>query len=728
LKKDLVLFRVHRKRIIGLLIVVLPLMIAATGMLWGNSRILDGISHSVDELDELRTWQAVQSAFKNELKRISSILSDNARWDDAVDHSYNQLDKVWLQNTWGMSTIDGNYDTALVINDTGQILFGFQNGQPVSGNAHQLYGSSIKKLVLDLARDTSTFNVSHTLVKTQSGIAALAAAPILPHSPNKKFVAPKTHILVFSKAITDSTLRQMSEQYVVKNMKLQNDGLNHSSRFTLTDTWGSTVSAVSWSPAKLGGLARGTYLWSSISAVAALLAAMAPVSLGLGYTLSKLDQKERAANKAARHDILSGLPNRLHLNEFLEKQLAVQPAAHFSVMLIDLDGFKMVNDVFDHATGDKLIVAVAAGLQCLVNKNCIVARLGGDEFAIAIIAPDPIQEARVTAENILKFLSEPFDLDGRTAFVGASIGIALATPDITEAQELMRRADIAMYNVKASGGNNLRFFETTLDSRDSENLLIADELRSLLNRKEFDINYQPLVDAKTHKTIGVEALARWPKQSQHQWRPDRFIAVAEQFGLIDKLCMLLLKKAFQDCKAWPELRLSVNISPVQLNNRDIVAEIIAVATEANFDLGRLEVEFTEAILIKNSKQAQDVIRQFKQQGVHVGLDDFGTGYASVGYLRDFNFDTIKLDRSLTRQTASSADALQVVQGTILIAKGLSATVVAEGIETQEEANIMYLAGCQLMQGYFFCKPLPADEITNLLQTTPGLNGDQLASA
>jgi diguanylate cyclase (GGDEF)-like protein len=709
---------IFRKRVLGFWIVILPLMIAITGMLLGNAQMLDGISHSVDKVDEYRTWQAVQSAFKNEIKRVSGILSDNAKWDDAVDHSYGEIDEAWIFDTWGFATNDTNYDTALVVAPSGKILVGYHKGKKLSGDTSDYFGPSAKNLLRALPHDKKTFVISNSLVKSSFGIAALAAAPILPHTASKTISVERPNILVFSKVIDQESLKLLDEQYVFDGLALYDVDTNRTPRFVLRDSWGDAVAEATWTPASLGSIARNSYVWSSVRAVAALIAAMTPAVIGLGYALFKLDQKEQIAKRTAREDSLSGLPNRLYFQEYLEERLNHRDDEVCAMMLVDLDGFKHVNDAFDHATGDKLIRAVAAGLQSLVGSRYKLARLGGDEFAIVIMGESAVQAARDMSKSILKFLHEPFDLEGRIAAVSASIGIAELSPDILESQELLRRADIAMYSVKAQGGAGYRVFEKSLDQNGHEDIRIADELRRLLAANHFDVHYQPLVDAKTRKIIGVEALARWPETAAHRCGPDRFIHVAEQFGIIDSLSQLITKTAFRDSAAWPDLRLSINISPLQLNNRNLVGDIKAAAAESAFDLTRLEVEFTEAVLIKNAKQARKVMHELKQLGVRVGLDDFGVGYASVGYLHDFNFDTIKLDRSLTKQTSTSAATLQVVQGTILIARGLTATVVAEGIETEEDAQIMHLAGCQVMQGYYFFKPQPASHITAQIRERP----------
>ncbi len=704
----------HRSRKIALVLVLLPLLVASLGMMWGNARMLDGISSSVNKLDETHNWQAIQSAFNNEVDRISGLISDNAKWDDAVTFTYEKFDEAWLLDTWGTSTSDSNYDTSFIVDRKGKALIGYQNGKRVESQPAEVYGKTYAELLSTLPGDATTFAIKSSLITSKMGVASIAIAPILPYSPDKKIPVKEPLYLVFSKTIDDTALQTMGEQYVIRGLKYVDHAKTSGTRFELKDNWGEPVAAVAWTSNNLGLLARESYFMSSIVAVGLLLLAMAPIAIGLGRTLLKLERNEQNERRMARTDALSGLPNRLHFMELVQEHLDQKTIDDCTVMLIDLDGFKMVNDIFDHATGDKLIRAVAAGLRFLVDQQCTVARLGGDEFAIAVFGADTQSRAVAAAENVLKFTSEPFNLDGRFAAIGASIGITHANDVDLEAQELMRRADIAMYKVKENGGNGHLNYELKLDLRNCQDSSIADELRGLLAKNDFDVNYQPLVEAGTGKIIGLETLARWPQSSSSKYSPDRFISVAEQYGMIDDLSMLLMKKAFMDVARWPNLKLSINISPVQLNNRNLVSDIETVAREAEFSLSRLEIEFTEAVMIKNSKRARDVIRELKRHGVSVALDDFGSGYASVGYLRKFNFDTIKLDRTLTRLASSNADALLVVQGAILIARGLSATVVAEGVETEEEARIMRLAGCHILQGYYFSRPQPASAITTLI--------------
>ena len=315
-------------------------------------------------------------------------------------------------------------------------------------------------------------------------------------------------------------------------------------------------------------------------------------------------------------------------------------------------------------------------------------------------------------------MQQPFDLQGRIVGIGASIGLANCVDPLTDVSEFMRQADIAMYDAKENGRNRWRKFNAELDVERSDDLSIVAELRNILDQDQLEVAYQPFVSSRDRQILGVEALARWPQSSLRELDPDRFIPIAEQHGLIDKLGMAVLRKACLDMSGWRDLKVAVNFSPLQIRRASLISDIQAIVAECKFDLNRLEVEFTESVLIQNPDRAKIVIAQLQALGITVALDDFGTGYASVGYLHRFAFDKIKLDRSLTQSLSRGTMTQNIVQGTVLIAKGLSADVIAEGVETEEDANLMRLAGCELLQGYYFGKPQPVAVLNDVLQGHP----------
>jgi diguanylate cyclase (GGDEF)-like protein len=446
-----------------------------------------------------------------------------------------------------------------------------------------------------------------------------------------------------------------------------------------------------------------------------LRAALDMAEKAFASAMSHMKSSEELSFRAARRDALSELPNRLHLIEALEQNIASEAHAHSALLYIDLDGFKAVNDTYDHATGDALLSTISRGLAYIVGSDTVLARLGGDEFAILVVDSTDVEAKAIRiAQQIIAFVKEPFEIEGRVAVVGASIGVSVPDEDGLSVNEWMRRADVAMYDAKEHSRGNYRIFRPDLDVKRREDLAIALELREHVRLGRIGVAYQPMVDATSSRIIGVEALARWPQGTGKTINPVHFIRIAEEHGIINDLGKVIFELACKELQPYPDLRLAINVSPIQLRNPAFVSELQQSAEKIGFALNRLEVELTETVLIKDPVRIKQVLQELRGLGVHVALDDFGTGYASVGYLREFGFDKIKLDRSLTQAVLSDASAQKVVQGTVLIAGSLCANIIAEGVETLEEYKLMHLLGCNQMQGYYFGRPQPLDDIAGLM--------------
>lgn len=712
--------RVNAKELRLFILIVLPVAVAALIMLWSTSRILNGISASVDRQEATRTWQAIESAFATAEERLAGTVIDNAHWDDAAKQAYGAIDMDWMSGTWGYPTTDINYDTMYILDSTGTDLVSFHQGVQAKISAREYFGEALKQTLEELPMDGVTFDAVSTLVNTPDGLTLMAAAPILPTTAAFEVPITQPHVLIFARSITEDMLAKMGKQYIVDKLGVKPIAVRADAAHTLHDRWKKPVAVAVWQERHPGDLARKSYSFSALATILALIGVMFPIAVVHSRAIRKLDDNEKRARLAARMDSLSGLPNRAFLLEELTQRLLVVKPNELALVFIDLDGFKAVNDAYDHETGDKLIRAVAAGLSSLLPDQGIVARLGGDEFAVLLSGPDVLPKADAFAKQVLSFVKQPFDIDGRIANIGASIGIAELGNELVDPSELMRRADIAMFDAKDGGRNRCRHFNETLDAKRDEDASIANELRAFILHGIFDVAYQPMVDARDHQIVGVEALARWPSSSNRTLAPERFIPIAEEHGLIDGLGALVFRIACRDIAQRQDLRLAVNVSPHQINNPNLVSDIRRIAGEYCMPMSRLEIEFTETVLIRNPKRARQVIGELQDLGVTVALDDFGTGYASVGYLRDYAFDKIKLDRSLTQAISRDPATQQVVQGTILIAKGLSADIIAEGIETEVEAQLMRLAGCQQLQGYYFGMPQGATAVEAMLtqETNP----------
>lgn len=698
-----------------LILILLPVAIAAGAMIWNTSRMLEGIATSVNTQEDHRSWQAVQSAFTANQQHLANLVTANAYSTETFQHTSGTIDRVWTGNTWGLATYEVNYDTVYVLDGGGNALVGYHDGAETSVPPQKYFGSGFASLLEALPKDGNTFLTEHSLAFTPNGLAIVAAGPILPNSGNVSSGRQPLHFLVFSRSVTPAMLADMGKQYQIDDLTVSPvaDSKADDGRW-LKDNCGRPVADVSWTIATPGDAARRMYSNTALFSVIMLLGAMVPLSITHAATLLRLKKNEADAIQKARTDKLSGLPNRLFFSEELARLLRSAPPRGLALCFIDLDDFKSVNDAYDHEAGDRLIVAVAAGISALLQPGDMLGRLGGDEFAALCTGDNAAQRAETLAAHILSFVSQPFNLDGRIANIGASIGIAVNDAGITDPSELMRRADLAMYDAKHSGRNRVRVFDDGLDARRAEDLAVSAELKVHIANRAFDIVYQPIIDARTRRVTGLEALARWPSSSARSVPPERFVKIAEEHGLIDALGQAILRTAMSDARYWNGLKLALNISPVQINNRNLLDSIVQTARELQFPLQRLEIELTENVLIRSKERARLLVKELRARGITVSLDDFGTGYASVGYLLEYGFNKIKIDKSLTHMALSDTNAQKIVQGTILIAKGLSTGITAEGIESEEQARIMHLAGCDQMQGFYFGGPVSALEINRLL--------------
>jgi diguanylate cyclase (GGDEF)-like protein len=417
----------------------------------------------------------------------------------------------------------------------------------------------------------------------------------------------------------------------------------------------------------------------------------------------------------ARYDALTGLANRALFLEKVNEALA-RLASHgeqFSVLMLDLDRFKAVNDSLGHAIGDSLLKAVGERLRRLVRDLDIVARLGGDEFAIIQIADmNQHDQATVVANRILSAITEPYDIDGRKIVIGTSIGITLAPQDAADADALVRHADLALYKAKSEGRNRYRFFETAMEAEARDRRDLEEDMRRALLRDEFELHYQTVVDVARRECCGAEALVRWRHPERGLLFPDQFIGLAEESGLIMPLGEWILRRACSDAAQWPShLKVAVNLSPVQLKQSNLLEMLKSTLKESGLEPRRLELEITETVLVEKNEENLAVLHEIKNLGVSIVLDDFGIGYSSMRYLQMFPFDKIKIDKSFIQSMTTHSDSAAIVCAITGLGRGLDIETTAEGVETAEQLAFLRTAGCQLAQGYLFSRPVPLAALT-----------------
>ena len=416
----------------------------------------------------------------------------------------------------------------------------------------------------------------------------------------------------------------------------------------------------------------------------------------------------------AHHDPLTGLANRAALAQKIEEAAARQRRRDepFSVLLLDLDRFKEVNDTLGHPAGDTLLTEVAMRLKSLLRETDVLARLGGDEFAI-IQAGESDQRgaARTLAERILELLGEPFAIDGDEINIGTSIGIALAPEHGGGSDELLKMADLALYRTKSAGRNGYCFFAPEMSEVASARQEIESDLRRAIQQNELELHYQPILNANTRKICSVEALVRWRHPTKGLLFPDLFIPLAEETGLITQIGEWVLRKACADAAAWPDdVKVAVNLSLVQFRKTKLADTVMRALIESGLGPERLELEITETALIESAAECLPALRQFKSAGITIVLDDFGTGYSSLSQLAMFPFDRIKIDKSFTQNLTKRSECAAIISATLTLAQSLDIATTAEGVETADQYRVLRLAGVTSVQGYLFKRPGPASEL------------------
>jgi diguanylate cyclase (GGDEF)-like protein/PAS domain S-box-containing protein len=426
-------------------------------------------------------------------------------------------------------------------------------------------------------------------------------------------------------------------------------------------------------------------------------------------------QAEVKIEHMAHHDSLTDLANRVLLNERLEQALGrFRGEQMLAVHHLDLDQFKAVNDTFGHPAGDKLLKIVAERLRGLVRETDTIARMGGDEFVI-VQAPiaDPA-EATSLAQQIIEWMSEPYDIDGHQAVVGASIGIAVSPGDGQTPDKLLRNADLALYRAKGDGRGTFRFFEPAMDEQMQTRRIMEQDLRKALPAGEFELYYQPVVNLESSEISGFEALIRWNHPERGQVSPATFIPLAEEIGFIVPLGEWVIRQACLTAAQWPEhLHVAVNISAAQFRGSSLMPVIVNALATSGLHPTRLEIEITETVLLHDREATLAVLHQLRSLGVRIAMDDFGTGYSSLTYLQCFPFDKIKIDRSFVKDITENTGSLYIVRAVAALANGMGMAATAEGVETTEQLATIAAEGCTEMQGYLFSKPLPVHEIERL---------------
>jgi diguanylate cyclase (GGDEF)-like protein/PAS domain S-box-containing protein len=487
------------------------------------------------------------------------------------------------------------------------------------------------------------------------------------------------------------------------------------------DIWGALKREGKWHGEIINRRKNGELFpeWLSITSVKNRLG-VAEQYIALFSDISDRKQAEAHIHRLAYYDPLTGLANRALFNDRLENAILQSRRSNkpLVVMYLDLDRFKSVNDSLGHPAGDKLLKQVGAKLKPLLRDGDTLSRFGGDEFAILVTDLDDLTDSALLADKILHTFEKPFDLDGREIFCSTSIGVTIFPADAASAHELLKNADVALYNAKSAGRATFQYFQ---DGKNEDFLALLEletALRHAVDRGELRLYYQPQVDSKTEKIYGVEALVRWQHPTLGLIPPDRFISAAEHIGYIETLGAWCLETACKQIVEWQKMgvpisRVAVNVSPIQLKNPRFTETTLNIIKSTGVDMRRLELELTESSMTDDPEKTIAAFSELRKNGIRIAIDDFGTGYSSLSYLARYPVDVLKIDKSFVQGIGETNDMSKVVRSIALLAHTLSMEIVAEGVETIPQRDYLREVDCELLQGYYYSRPVPPETLLTL---------------
>jgi len=501
---------------------------------------------------------------------------------------------------------------------------------------------------------------------------------------------------------------------------------NHGSAVALYAGWprASTSYPIYLSDDTIGRVEA--YISLQSIAIQTLLSAFLAATLGLTafivlrrFPLRALEDALDEVNYLASHDQLTNLPNRTLFGDRLGQALAQaeREASRVSIICLDLDHFKDVNDTLGHAAGDELLQQVAERLRQLLRRSDTLARLGGDEFAIIQTNTEELEDTADLAQRIIDAVAQPFLLNDHDVTVGSSVGITIFPDDHSSGDHLLRNADLALYKAKSDGRGIYRFFEEDMNIKLQQRKTLENDLRCALVEEQFELYYQPQFELDDDRVSGVEALIRWHHPKRGLVSPDMFIPLVEETGLILPITEWALRQACTQAQGWGDLRVAVNLSPAVFRHHDLIGLVSSILDETQFDPRRLEIEITETSLMQDTEKTLATLVGLKELGLQIAMDDFGTGYSSLSYLQRFPFDKIKIDRSFIANLSHESDKGAIIEAIIKMGQSLGMTTNVEGVETNDQVKFLTGQGCDEVQGFYYARPMQAAEIGALAKTS-----------
>jgi diguanylate cyclase (GGDEF)-like protein len=725
--------------------ILLPLMVVGAITAFLVVGVLLYATRESDRLSWERQSLLVSHVLSEQVARISHDVESVSVWDDAIRNSRIKFDRDWVDINLGVWMFDYfGHDRAFVLNSRNEPIYAMVDGAAAEVSAYEPDRRTIAPLAAQLrkllrsaklgeaAADPEKYRAADVVV-VENRPAIASVLPLVSDTGAITQTPGTEYFQVAVRFLDRSFLDGLMQQYMLDGARFawsDNTGALEAA-FPLTSSNGKRIGFFIWKPDRPGELIFARM--APALAVALLLAALGISVLvrRLRRASTELQISEAQAQHLAFHDPLTGLPNRALFFARLEQGLMAtrRDSGRIALLYLDLDRFKNVNDTLGHSAGDELIRELGERLTSLTRTKDCVARLGGDEFAI--LQTDVFSQDDVVAlcERIIQAVSHPFEVLGNAAFVGVSIGVAIAPDCGLDRADLMRKADIALYRAKFEGRNRFRIFSDEMDFFVQRRRRIEADLRDAITRDDqLKVVYQPLYTAKSGAISGIEALLRWNHPKHGNVSPGVFVPIAEEAALINVLGDWVLRQACLAGRRWPFGRVAVNVSPVQFRSPHFAKKVLDTLRELGLEPHRLELEITESVLLDSAGSAEPTLNALRSAGVRIALDDFGTGYSSLTYLQKFPVDKIKIDRTFVHNLDSGPTSDAIVRAIVDLARAMGVEVTAEGVETQAQREALKKIGCDELQGFLFSPPLSPEDLDRLLARPPAGEAAPVATA
>lgn len=676
------------------------------------------MTSELNRIDADRGEKAITAARDSLVRQLGEITIDEATWTEAYLNTYVDFNPAWLDGSWGTTARQGqSFDTAIVTDARGEILFGESNHGPLSGNISDHFGApsaiftALGKAIETMGDDAQVAGLS----TGRAGIAALAAAVIHGNAGQVPVPSAQRRVLWMAKHMDEEMLREFSQRFQIPRPRLTHEALPGEAAAPLIDASGAQIGMLAWHPLRPGDPA-----FVNAAGIASV------VLLAIGFlTLTVLTAFRRSVERRAeseerdwynaRYDAVTGLLNRFGLEESLVRLIPRKAGeSEIAVALAGFDGLRDVASSYGQETAEKLLDRLADLIDEATGGQAIFARTGPDEFALCRTGADAGALIREFAGKVLALMSEPIAVGDLRLKLGTSIGVAEAVSARDSIADPVEMADAALQRARETGGNHVIVYDASLKEERQRRLAMQADIRRGLDADEFDLEYQPIVNFDSGVVVGVEALLRWNRRTGGRMSPGEFIPAAEASGLIEDLGLFALRRACGDTARFASLKLSVNVSTVQFRSPTLLRRIHAILAATAFPPERLQLEITESFLLAQPERAKAAIEELRGRGIAIALDDFGTGFSSIGYLRQFSFDRVKLDRSLVDEIDFDPVKAALVESTMVFAFAMGLAVTAEGVERPEEAATLTRLGCRDFQGFLFSRPLPLEALERLL--------------